>query len=161
MASFVVMQPPPEAGANAAERTVFVRDGFSLLALIVPVLWLLFHRLWFEATLILAVSLALGMAGQYWNMPGTVTVLMVLVSILVALEGNNWRLAALRRRGYAEKGVIEADDRSEAEIRYFAGGDLSEEPSPPTPVAPTRKRRPARSAPSGGRVGLVGYPGEN
>jgi len=161
MASFVIMEPPAKAGTNAAEGTLFVRDGFSLMAFFVPFLWLLFHRLWFEAILVVAAAVALGMAGDYWNLAGTAAVLSLMVSILVALEGNNWRIAALRRRGYAEKGVIEADDRSEAEIRYFAGGDFNAE-APATAPA-TRTARPVPLAPSrpGGTLGLVGYPREH
>lgn len=160
MASFVIMEPPVKTGTNAAERTLFVRDSFSFLALVMPLFWLLFHRLWFEAALILVVSVALGMAGQYWNIPGTVTVLMFLVSLLVALEGANWRLAALRRRGYTDKGVIDADDRQEAETRYFADGDFSGETAP---VPPTARKRAARSVQpkADAKLGLVGYPGEN
>ncbi|GGA90471.1 hypothetical protein GCM10011491_18000 [Brucella endophytica] len=154
MASYVVMEPPAETGKDTAERTVFVRDGFSFLALIMPVIWLLFYRLWFEAGLVLAAAVALGVAGEYWGAPGTATILTLLISILVALEGNNWRLSALRRKGYAEKGVIEADDRAEAEIRYFSNGA----------TAPaTRKKRASRSASTqpDARLGLVGFSGEN
>lgn len=160
MASFVIMEPPAKAGRNAAEGTLFVRDGFSLLAFFMPFLWLLFHRLWFEAVLVVAAAVALGLAGDYWNLAGTAAVLSLLVSALVGLEGNNWRIAALRRRGYAEKGVIEADSREEAEIRYFAGGASDEAPV----AAPaTQAARPAPFAPSrpGGTLGLVGYPREH
>ncbi|WP_082766143.1 DUF2628 domain-containing protein [Paramesorhizobium deserti] len=161
MASFVIMEPPAKAGKNVAEGTLFIRDGFALLAFFVPFIWLLFHRLWFEAILVVAAAVALGMAGEYWNQGGTVAVLSLLVSILVALEGNNWRIARFRRRGYAEKGVIEAADRSEAEIRYFAGGNSSDD-APTTAPAP-QKAPPARFAPSrpGGTLGLVGYPREH
>jgi hypothetical protein len=158
MASFVVMEPPVGTGMEAAERTVFVRDGFSFLALIVPVFWLLFHRLWFEAGLVLATSVALGLAGQHWDMSGAAIFLSFLVSVLVSLEGNNWRVTALRRRGYVEKGVIEAADRSEAETRYFTGRDFQDE----TPASPRKKRaaRPAQPKPDA-RLGLVGFSGEN
>ncbi|WP_420960526.1 DUF2628 domain-containing protein [Brucella sp. IR073] len=154
MASYVVMKPPAETGKGAAERTVFVRDGFSFLALIMPVLWLLFYRLWFEAGLVLVAAVALGLAGEYWSAPGTTTFLTFLISILVALEGNNWRLSALRRKGYADKGVIEADDREEADIRYFTDGAAARA---------TRKKRASRSATPqpDARLGLVGFYGEN
>ncbi|RCS22333.1 DUF2628 domain-containing protein [Phyllobacterium salinisoli] len=167
MASFVIMEPPEarkaKAGANAAERTLFVRDGFSVMALILPFPWLLIYRLWFEAALVLAAAVALGLAGEHWNIGAPAAVLSFLVSILVALEGSNWRLAALRRRGYTEKGVIEASDRAEAEIRYFAEDVSGNETSTATPVPAARAERPALPvfSPPGGTVGLVGYPRGN
>ncbi len=55
MAQFVVLEP---TGAEAFQerrepalrpkRAVFVRDGFSILALVFPFVWLLMQRLWFE-----------------------------------------------------------------------------------------------------------------
>ncbi|WP_158259822.1 DUF2628 domain-containing protein [Phyllobacterium phragmitis] len=163
MASFIIMEPPEKAGTNPAERTLFVRDGFSLLAFILPFIWLLIHRLWFEAALVLAVAVALGFVGDYWNLGGAVAVLSLLVSILVALEASNWRVAALRRRGYVEKGVIEATDRAEAEIRYFAESGSSNDAPAVVPAAGKPVERRAMPTPPrpGGTVGLVGYPRGN
>ena len=45
MASYVVMEPP-EGGP---EQAILVRDGFALLAFIMPFLWFLWHRMWLEA----------------------------------------------------------------------------------------------------------------
>ena len=48
MAIYVVMEPPAARPNEASDGAVFMRDGFSLLALLVPPLWLLWHRLWIE-----------------------------------------------------------------------------------------------------------------
>ena len=63
MASWIVMQPPAARARGGADAT-FVRDGFSLLAFLVPPLWLLWHRLWIEAVLAFAVLRA-------WRRPRT------------------------------------------------------------------------------------------
>ncbi|MDP1639902.1 MAG: DUF2628 domain-containing protein, partial [Hyphomicrobium sp.] len=42
---------PPNVSANrleSAEQLVFVKDGFSWLAALVPPLWLLWKRMWLE-----------------------------------------------------------------------------------------------------------------
>ena len=52
MASFVVLTPPDDP--EAPERAEIIRDGFAWFALIIPVFWLLWHRLWFSAALIAA-----------------------------------------------------------------------------------------------------------
>ena len=51
MASYVAMLPPRGSPEQRMEQAVFIRDGFSWPGLIVPPLWLLWHRLWLEAIL--------------------------------------------------------------------------------------------------------------
>ncbi|KAG1651463.1 Pantothenate kinase [Nymphon striatum] len=46
MTSFVVLQHNEEPQTKATEKTVFVRDALSVVALAVPILWLFWHRLW-------------------------------------------------------------------------------------------------------------------
>ena len=41
------------------------------------------------------------------------------VAFWIGCEANDWRRAALRRRGYAELGVVCANDRARAEHRAF------------------------------------------
>ena len=64
MAIYVVMEPPAATEAEAIERAVLVRDGFAVLAFLVPPLWLFWHRLWIEALLALAASIALATLGE-------------------------------------------------------------------------------------------------
>jgi hypothetical protein len=126
MASYVVMEQP---GRTGIADVAFVRDGFSWAAFLVPPLWLLWHRLWFEALfafLVLALLSFLGEAG--WPLAGSL--LTLTVSLYIGLEGQNLRIAALRRRGWREWGAIDAENLADAETRYAAQatGDV--------PVAP-------------------------
>lgn len=159
MAQFVVLERP---GANSADEACFVRDGFSPFALILPFVWLLFQRLWFEAAAILGVSILLGFGGTYFGAAGATSALSLLVSLFVAFEGKNWKIAKLRRQGYAERAVIEADDIEEAELRYFSRRDPVVENNAKRPL-PQRQRdlpRPIHT-PLGSTIGLVGHRGEN
>ncbi len=45
--------------AARADRIAFVKDGFSWLALIVPALWLLYHRMWIEFIVFMALIFGL------------------------------------------------------------------------------------------------------
>ena len=87
-----------------------IADRFAPLAFIVPVIWLLFNRLWLEAfaaLLVTAAATALaGMAGQ----PALGIALDLALSLITALEGRGWRAAALQRRGWRLVDVIETDD---------------------------------------------------
>lgn len=157
MASYVVMRPAGEGDAEA--RTVLIRDGFSVWAFVIPLVWFLWHRLWIETILIIAATVllaALDKATNFgdWSMTG----LSLLVSLLAGLEGNNRRIEKLRRKGYAEAGVVVASSHAEAEARYFGVDDgHSGSESMPMRPAPAAPLRPAPD--NGALVGLVGHRG--
>ncbi|MFD1200157.1 DUF2628 domain-containing protein [Brucella gallinifaecis] len=158
MAQFVVLQ---KEGTNSAEDSVFVRDGFYTLALILPVVWLFSQRLWFEAFAVLGITILLGFAGSMLDICDAVPLITLLFSLFVALEGANWKIARLKRQGYVEKAAIDASDLEEAEIRYFCA--LEDAASPvhaPAPEWAHETPRPTYSS-FGSTIGFVGHRGEN
>ncbi len=159
MAIYVVMEPPAADAVEAAERAILIRDGFAFLAFLVPPLWLLWHRLWIEAALAFAVGVGLTALGETAGLGFMSAALSLLVSIYVGLEGPALRINALRRRGWRDRGVVEAANAREAEIRYLAGEEAPEEVvvEVPPPLAPTVPR-PASTGPV---LGLLGYPGRH
>ena len=158
MAAYVVMEPPGRPSEEARDRASFIRDGFSLLAFLVPPLWLLWHRLWIEAALVFAASLGLGTLGEALGLGAAGAALSFLVSLYVGLEGAALRIAALTRRGWSDRGVVEADNREEAEIRYLTALDDGSdgEAVPPASATPMRMTPPSASGPA---LGLFSYPG--
>ncbi|MFP3340301.1 hypothetical protein R0J91_20140, partial [Micrococcus sp. SIMBA_131] len=54
-----------------------------------------------------------------WSAPATVASLCL--SLFLALEARNLRVAMLTRRGWREWGGVDATTRDEAETRYMAG----------------------------------------
>ncbi|WP_435658371.1 DUF2628 domain-containing protein [Brucella pituitosa] len=158
MAQFVVLEP---AGTQSSEKAVFVRDGFYTLALILPVVWLLSQRLWFEAIAALGVTILLGVAGAALDISNAVPLITLLFSLFVALEGANWKIAKLKRQGYVEKAVIDAADLEEAEIRYFYSLEEAADPvEAPAPEWAQQAPRPTYSS-FGSTIGFVGHRGEN
>ena len=159
MAIYVVMEPPAANAVEAAERAVLIRDGFAFLAFLVPPLWLLWHRLWIEAALAFAAGVGLTALGETAGLGLLGAALSLLVSIYVGLEGPALRINALRRRGWRDRGVVEAANAREAEIRYLAGREEPEEMAVEVPpLAPTCAPRPASTGPA---LGLLGYPGRH
>ena len=162
MASYVVMEPPVADADAGRERAVLVRDGFHVLAFLVPALWLLWHRLWIEALAVVAVTMALSAFGSAVGLGNAAPALAFIVSLYVGLEGPALRLAALRRRGWRAWGLVEAGDAAEAEIRYLnevegeAGEPAAAGPSPVS-APPVAAPRPA-AAPA---LGLFAYPGKS
>jgi hypothetical protein len=118
MATFVVMKPDRAARAGT-DDAILVRDGFAYIAFFVPVIWLVWHRLWIETVLALAVTLGLAALGNVAGFGVAAPLLSLLVSIYAGLEGAVLRIAALRRRGWHEFGVVEADNQEDAVTRWL------------------------------------------
>lgn len=156
MASYVVMLPPGGNPEQRLEQAVFLRDGFSWLGLVVPPLWLLWHRLWLEAVLaFLAMALFSGL-GEAVSLPAVGGLLGLLVSLYVGLEGQAMRVAALRRRGWLDWGVVEADRADTADLRYsVAATQETVATEPAVTIVPAGNAAPR--APQA-TLGLVSYP---
>ncbi|MDF1610483.1 DUF2628 domain-containing protein [Hoeflea sp. YIM 152468] len=107
MTTYLVLASP---GARIPDQhSVMIADRFAPLAFVAPVLWLLFSRLWLEAIgalLLLSAAVMAGSSGQ----PFAGLAISLAVSTITALEGRNWRSAALQRRGWRLVDVVEADD---------------------------------------------------
>jgi len=154
MTSYVIMEPPRD---RAARDPQYVRDRFAWLGLFFPLVWLLWHRLWIESFVFLAAALLLGGIGEIAGATqGVVAGLAFLLSLLVALEGPTLRLSALRRRGWSEWGVVEANDRGEAEIRYLSATVADAVHRAPLPVM---REAPPSSPSAAPEFGLFAYPG--
>lgn len=155
MASYVVMRPP---GNEGEERVEFVRDGFSIVAFFLPFVWLAWHRLWIEAILVFALALLLGVLGETTAWGAALSPLMTLLGLYVAVDGAALRIAALTRRGWTESGVVEADSRDDADMRWFAD-HVSDESSAPehAPLPPSLPH--ASAKPAAPALGLLSYPG--
>lgn len=157
MASFVVMEAP-----DGRDNAVYVRDGFHFLAFFIPPLWLAWHRLWIEALVALAVMLVLGALGSVAGLSEATPILSLLVSLYVGLEAPALRIAALRRRGWHEWGVVDAYNRDDAETKHLFTDETAAPAAGPVqwaPSMPSSEPLTPRPAPSGPALGLFSYPG--
>jgi hypothetical protein len=109
----------PEA-RSAADRFVFVRDGFHFWAFVLGPLWLAWHRLWlaligYVAMMVgVAVTLSLLHAGA-----GTRFIVLLLIAWLMGFEAASlWRWTVSRRK-WRQLDVVVADDDETAERRFF------------------------------------------
>jgi len=156
MATYVVMEPPGRR--EKVDTSVFIRDGFAWLGLLVPPLWLAWHRLWIEAGLAFVVMSLLSMAGESLGLGLASSLLSLLVSFYVGLEGQGLRIAALRRRGWHEWGVVQAGRLDDADIRYALEVEEQAEEAVPAPrIVPDAAL--ARPAQPGMALGLTHIPG--
>jgi hypothetical protein len=110
------------AWSAAPDRdAVLVREGFCWPAFFFSVFWALGHRMWFAAALLLAATLGLAALADLLDPgAGVAEALGFALSLWVGFEANDWRRAALRRRGHVESGVVVAPDPERAAHLVFA-----------------------------------------
>jgi hypothetical protein len=137
MASWVVLEAPPGASTREGEELVFQRDGFSVLAFLFPPIWLLWHRLWVEAIVTIALLFAVTALERFGGLVVAASFLSFLVSLFVGLEGNAMRIARWQRRGWRVATVVDADSEHDAETIYAAHDELEDErPADRQPIVP-------------------------
>jgi hypothetical protein len=161
MARFVVMEPADALAGDAAAQARFVRDGFSVLGFLFPPVWLLWHGLLIEAAVTFAAMFCIAAATELLGLGPAGSLLSLLLSFYVGLEGSALRLAALRRRGWQEWGVLDADSLADAETRYaiavFGEVDADAPALPTAVIAPAQPLARRHAAPPA--LGLFSYPG--
>lgn len=153
--AFTVHEPPnpPADRVKRAEQLVFVKDGFSLAALLFGPLWLLFNRMWAALLAYLVVAIALGTVLELLKVPSLWASLAgFALNLLLALEADSIRRWTLARRGWRFIGSVVGRNTAECERRFFETW---------LPAQPDSRQDPpaARSTPPGTMPYLGAVPG--
>ena len=136
MTRYVVFEPSSHDDVRPSDRAVFLRDGMTKWAVILPWLWLWRHRLVLAGFVALALDLGLSWAAERAGLGLAGIVLPLLVGLYVALEGPNLRAARYRRQGFEEVAAVDAADEDEAAILYYAGDVTNISSAVPTVPVP-------------------------
>lgn len=111
---------PPADRIDRAAALVFVRDGFSWGAALVPALYFLVRARWLALVAYLAAAAAfaalLKVAGvtEDW-----ITVAIVAFNLLVGFEASSIERAMLALKGWREIATVSGRNRAECERRFF------------------------------------------
>ncbi|GLK68622.1 DUF2628 domain-containing protein [Hansschlegelia plantiphila] len=157
MRNWLIYEPPGGAlpTLDGAERFVTLREGFSKLAFIVPLIWLAWRRCWLALGVYVVVEIVLSLAVRGLGLSsGAALVLAFLPNLAVGLEAAWLRARALERRGFTLVGAMPARTREEAEAVFFQ--DWVRQPAPER--APAAQSAPYRPT-GGGVLGLFPEPG--
>ncbi|MBC8012972.1 MAG: DUF2628 domain-containing protein [Methyloceanibacter sp.] len=144
MTVYSVYEPSTQAPdlVERADRLAFVKEGFSWPALFVPLLWLIYYRMWIEFILFLlvyvALQLAFGATPQGQTLAGWAS---LAVAVLFAFEASDLRTLSLERRGYRLAGVASGHGRTEAERSFFRGWLPQQAKAPRAPERGSEPRR--------------------
>jgi hypothetical protein len=158
MTSSYLVLTAPDGADTTHEKTRFIRDGFTVLGFLFPWIWLASHRLWLHAV---AAFLLQSVGGALMDRPGLWMVGAAITfgtSLLVALEGQNFRVRNLVSKGWDEDALVSADSLDGAEDIYFSTvqTDLHDENTMPTPQWDHPSRGDRGNATS---LGLFGFDG--
>jgi hypothetical protein len=154
--SYYVLTAP--APTDADRDTKFIRDGFSWLAFLLPLPWLLVKRLWLVALVAVLFYLVAVYIAEQYRLDALPVAFSFVLSLWTALEGGHAQARSLERKGWQIERVIAADRLSDAEEIYFAGkaSGKSSEPDRPLPPLPARKAIASSDAVALGLIGPSG-----
>jgi len=113
MSIYTVHEPPLRGTQSEPDpnRFIFVRDGFSFWAFLIPALWMLRHRLWLVLVVYLGIAILL-QAGLH-AIGASFSVRLAtsaLLHLFVGLEAATLRRITLARRRLTNIGVVVGDD---------------------------------------------------
>ena len=144
MTVYSVYEPPAKAQdlAERAEGVAFVKEGFAWVAFLVPLLWLIYHRMWIELVVLFLIYVVMQLAiGTDSQAQVLVVWASFAIAVLFAFVANDLRTASLERRGYRFAGAVSGRDRNEAERIFFNAWLPQQERArrdPPPPSLPHR-----------------------
>lgn len=118
MKTYTVLEPPD----GKPEKVAFIREGFSLGALLLTVVWALWQRMWvvaallFGVTSLLTIATSTGFLGE-----GLASLLQFAIALLFGFEARSLQVRSLEAAGYRRSGLIQATRLEAAELAYFEG----------------------------------------
>lgn len=125
----------------AADRAVFVRDGFAFWAVLFGPLWFLRHREWLGVVGWLVIAALVGIA-EGWLGAVVGGGLELVLALATGVVANDVRRLTLTLRGFREQGVVEGQNSEAAERRFFdvwlARPRAVVAPPAPPPLHPSR-----------------------
>ena len=135
----------------AHEKVRLIKSGFSWLAFLFPIVWLLYHRVWRWFLVILALEIGLAAIVQQFGLPEPTLLLCgIAVMLYVGISARDWLGAALERRGFMMMANVGGEDEDEAYAAYVR------RPKPRNSTVAEAK--PANPAISGAVLGLFPDP---
>lgn len=153
MASFIILSregnPVPDADA------AIVADRFSFPAFVITIPWLLWHRVWFAAAPVVALTLVSAWLASDPRLALAGSLISLVVQAYAGFEGNAWRVEAMIQRGWRIVDIVEAADAETAfEIHAVNAAAKTPQVYAPPPLPSSGSRLPAGPVSAVGLAGL-------
>ena len=121
--SYTIYEPgePQKELVARADELVFIKDGFSVWAMIGSIFWMIYHHLWLPLIgFLLAITVLSGLAHLFGASPGSGGILFVGLSVAFGFLANDIRRVVLERQQYKMIGAIAGHTKIECERRFFS-----------------------------------------
>lgn len=110
--------PPQDMLDSQEENFRLVPDTKASLALFFPPFWLIWHKLWLPLMVYFCVIVAI-MLLAFANPSIAVSYLSILPGLYLLLEGYELVRKNLEKNGWQYAGIVEGENKEEAEIRFI------------------------------------------
>lgn len=128
--------PPKDAMENTEENFRLIPDTKATFALFFPPFWLVWHKLWLPLMVYFVVIVAIMILA--FTSPGiAVSYLSILPGLYLLLEGYELVRKNLENDGWQYAGIVEGENKEEAEIRFITNhADMFVEQKPVVAARP-------------------------
>jgi hypothetical protein len=104
-----------------SEDAIFVKEGFSWPAFFVPLIWLIYKRMWWVLAGFVAVEIALTTFIAASGLgDGSAIAVSFAINLIMGFEGNDLYRWSLARRRYKLAAIVTGAGQEDAEHRYFS-----------------------------------------
>ena len=101
------------------ENNIFVEESFSWKAFLFQIFWLLYHKIWMPAALIILIYFSLGLLLQKNIISeNLLNGLHLVISLIIANFAKTWYIDALKSQNYQQR-IIAAKSLDEAKLTFF------------------------------------------
>jgi hypothetical protein len=109
-----------DASLPDEEAIVLVRQGFSIPAFVFHIGWLLYHRLWIEGAIFMALYVGIVMAGDHYGFSSaSLAIGQLALQCLLGANAADIRGLILEHRGFKLVDVATGTSAWDAERRYY------------------------------------------
>ena len=118
MPAYVIYEKPGLSLEETIASAVLVKDKFSWPAFLLPILWMLFKKLWWVLPVYLFVLFAMSLSDLYLPLWASMLT-SFFVALLIGLEAPNLVGWSLERKGYREVLTLYAENKDHCEALYI------------------------------------------
>ncbi|WP_316858407.1 DUF2628 domain-containing protein [uncultured Cohaesibacter sp.] len=119
MASYTIYEKPGLSLEDTIESAVVIKNEYSTLAFVLPVVWMVFKRQWWVLLGYCLFMIPLWSLNDILPTWGEMLITLI-ISLWVSVEAPSFIGWSLERRGFVEVATLFAEDQDHCERRYVA-----------------------------------------
>ncbi len=107
---------------DKVDRLVFIKQGVAWLAILSPLLWSLYHRLWSISLVVFCLTVVMiGLLKLLGLSPLQNFILMLIVNAIFAIESSTLRQWQAKQDGLKFEGFVSGYNKEDCQRRFLEG----------------------------------------